>query len=163
MVNPPRAVAAASRPPDRRAHESFRQLRSPLNRFSAGNAEHREDLHLSLAIAPVAVSALWYRIGARWSGAVHERCTGCNLRFQRSDGHYFFGAMFFGVLLGELLFAVTFGIIVFATWPNVPWSVLQWMLPAGILVAAPLFIPFSKVAFLSVDVLVRPATPNEFT
>lgn len=97
----------------------------------------------------------------RWDGGVRERCAGCNLRFQRGDGHYFFGAMFFGVMLGELLFAVSFAVLVMATWPDVPWKLLQWALPAGVVVAAPLFIPFSKLVFLSVDVFVRPVAMQE--
>lgn len=96
-----------------------------------------------------------------WTGSVRPRCSDCQLRFQRGDGHYFFGAMFFGVMLGELLFAVTFGLIVVVTWPNVPWPLLQWLLPVGLLAAAPAFIPFSKLVFLSVDVLVRPVLPSE--
>src|SRR5262245_59387553 len=29
-----------------------------------------------------------------WNGGVRERCSGCQLRFQRGDSNYFFGAMF---------------------------------------------------------------------
>jgi uncharacterized protein (DUF983 family) len=97
----------------------------------------------------------------KWDGGVHMRCSGCNLRFQRGDGHYFFGAMFFGVMLGELLFALTFAAILVSTWPDVPWKLLQWGLPIGVVLAAPLFIPFSKLVFLSVDVFVRPVTTEE--
>lgn len=97
----------------------------------------------------------------KWDGGVLERCAGCNLRFQRGDGHYFFGAMFFGVMLGELLFAITFAVLVISTWPDVPWKLLQWGLPIGVVLAAPLFIPFSKIVFLSVDVFVRPVTTEE--
>lgn len=96
-----------------------------------------------------------------WNGGVRERCSGCRLRFQRGDSNYFFGAMFFGVMIGELLFVVTFGIIVISMWPNVPWTLLQWLMPVGLVTAAPLFIPFAKLVFLSVDVMVRPVVPGE--
>ncbi len=97
----------------------------------------------------------------KWDGGVRERCSACNLRFQRGDGHYFFGAMFFGVMLGEVLFALTFAALVVSTWPDVPWKLLQWALPVGVVVAAPLFIPFSKIVFLGVDIFVRPVKSEE--
>jgi uncharacterized protein (DUF983 family) len=99
----------------------------------------------------------------KWDGSVLARCSSCHFRYQRGDSNYFFGAMFFGVMLGELLFAITFGIWVISSWPDVPWKVLQWVLPIGVLGTAPLFIPFSKVAFLSVDVFVRPVVPVELS
>jgi uncharacterized protein (DUF983 family) len=96
-----------------------------------------------------------------WSGTVLDRCSVCGFRFARSDQNYFFGAMFFGVMMGELLFALTFGAIIIARWPDVPWGVMQWALPLGVVLAAPIFIPLSKVVWVSVDVFVRPVTPDE--
>ena len=96
-----------------------------------------------------------------WNGGVRERCSSCGLRYQRGDRNYFFGAVFFGVMLGELLFAASFATILISMWPNVPWDLIQWALPVGVLVAAPLFIPFSKLVFVSVDVMVRPVLPSE--
>lgn len=69
--------------------------------------------------------------------------------------------MFAGVMMGELLFAVTFLIVLVSMWPNVPWDVITWAFPVGVLVAAPALIPFSKLVWLSVDVLVRPVVPEE--
>ena len=96
-----------------------------------------------------------------WSGSVRERCSACGFRYARSDRNYFFGAMFFGVMMGELLFALTFGAIIVAKWPDVPWGVMQWALPLGVVIAAPVFIPLSKLVWVSVDVFVRPVTGDE--
>jgi hypothetical protein len=95
------------------------------------------------------------------TGGVRERCDACAFRYARSDRNYFFGAMFFGVMMGELLFAVTFGVIILSMWPDVPWGVMQWALPLGVVLAAPVFIPLSKLVWVSVDVFVRPVTPDE--
>jgi uncharacterized protein (DUF983 family) len=96
-----------------------------------------------------------------WKGAVRARCSRCNLRFQRSDNNYFFGAVFFGLLLGEAIFAVSFGIMVIAMWPSVPWDTLTYGLPLGMIVVCALMVPISKVVWLAVDVLVRPVFPAE--
>ena len=97
----------------------------------------------------------------RWNLALHERCDTCNLRFNRGDRHYFGGAMFFGVMMGELLFAVTFAIVLVSMWPNVPWDQITWIFPLGVLASAPVLIPFSKVVWLTADVFVRPVVAEE--
>lgn len=97
----------------------------------------------------------------KWSGAVHERCASCNLRFNRGDRHYFGGAMFFGVMMGELLFAVSFAIVLLSMWPNIPWDYITWIFPLGVVAAAPILIPFSKLVWLSLDVFIRPVVPDE--
>ena len=42
-----------------------------------------------------------------WKGSVRANCSGCGLRFKRSDDHYFFGAVFFGLLMGEAMTHIT--------------------------------------------------------
>jgi uncharacterized protein (DUF983 family) len=95
------------------------------------------------------------------NGSVRERCNVCNLRFNRGDRHYFGGAMFFGVMIGELLFAISFMIVLVSMWPEVPWDRITWIFPLGVLASAPILIPFSKLVWLSVDVFVRPVVPEE--
>ena len=95
------------------------------------------------------------------NGSVRERCDGCNLRFNRGDRHYFGGAMFFGVMMGEMLFAVSFLITMLSMWPDVPWDHITWIFPLGVVASAPILIPFSKLVWLSVDVFVRPVVPDE--
>jgi uncharacterized protein (DUF983 family) len=96
-------------------------------------------------------------------GKVRERCAACGFRFERTDESYFSGAMFFGLLMGEGLFAVSLLIIVVASWPNVPWDALTFGAPIGMLLLLPILLPFSKVVWLAIDVLVRPVQPQEQT
>lgn len=95
------------------------------------------------------------------TGDVHMRCPACNLQYQRGPANYFSGAMFFGVMLGEFAFAITFGIVLVSMWPNVPWNFMTYAFPIGSAIVALLLIPFSRVVWLTVDVLVRPVQPHE--
>ena len=96
-----------------------------------------------------------------WRAGVRDHCSACGLRFRRSDDNYFSGAMFFGLLIGETIFAVSLLATIVASWPNVPWDAITYIAPAGMLVVMLLLIPISKVVWLGVDLLVRPATPAE--
>jgi uncharacterized protein (DUF983 family) len=95
------------------------------------------------------------------TGAVRERCTGCGLRFTRTDDNYFGGAVFFGLFCGELAVALTLLTVILLTWPQVPWNGILYGTTAGCLLALPVSLPFAKVVWLSVDTLVRPVRPEE--
>jgi hypothetical protein len=97
----------------------------------------------------------------RWWGAVIPRCASCNFRFERTDESYFSGAMFFGLLLGEFIFGLTLLVVIVSMWPAVPWDTMSWAIPSGMVVVMILMIPFSKLVWLAVDVLVRPVQPGE--
>lgn len=92
---------------------------------------------------------------------VRDRCDGCGLRFRRSDDNYFSGAMFFGLLIGETIFALTLLATIVASWPDVPWDAITYIAPVGMIAVMILLIPVSKVVWLGVDLLVRPVTPAE--
>jgi uncharacterized protein (DUF983 family) len=96
-------------------------------------------------------------------GTVRSRCAACNFRFERSDDHYFSGAMITNLFLSELLFAIGFCTTVVLLWPNVPWDTLTWVAAVGMLLAPAVLYPFSKVLWLTIDVLVRPTMPEELT
>jgi uncharacterized protein (DUF983 family) len=93
--------------------------------------------------------------------AVRPRCGGCGLRFERSSHNYFSGAMFFGLLIGETLFAIALAATMIITWPSVPWDAMTYVAPIGMIVVMLTLLPVSKVVWLGVDVLVRPVTPSE--
>ncbi len=52
------------------------------------------------------------------------QCDTCRFRFTRGDDAYFSGAMFFGMLLGETLAVVAIVVVIIATWPSVPWTLM---------------------------------------
>lgn len=93
--------------------------------------------------------------------AVHDHCSACGFRYARSDDDYFSGAMFFGMLIGETLAVVGLVGVVIASWPNVPWNFLQFGGPLILFAVMILLFPFSRVAWLAVDVLVRPVEESE--
>lgn len=102
-----------------------------------------------------------WRPGRPW-GAVHDRCSACGLRYERSDDRYFAGAMLVNLLTAELLFAVSFttGVVLF--WPNVPWDAMTYGGAVAMVLLPILWYPVARVLWLSIDLLVRPATPEEF-
>jgi uncharacterized protein (DUF983 family) len=94
-------------------------------------------------------------------GIVRERCLECGFRFTRTDDNYFGGAVFFGLFCGELVVALTLLIVMLLTWPKVPWDGILYGVTIGSLLALPISLPFAKVVWLSVDVMVRPVQPEE--
>jgi uncharacterized protein (DUF983 family) len=98
----------------------------------------------------------------RWGG-VRKRCRDCRFRFERTDDNYFGGAMFFGMLIGELCVALTLLLVMLLTWPEVPWDGIKYATTIGAVAVIPLLLPFAKVVWLSVDVVVRPVQPDEWS
>ena len=90
------------------------------------------------------------------------RCEHCRFRFVRSGDFYFSGSMLANLAVAEGLFAVVFVTVMIATWPNVPWDMLTWALPAGVALTPILMLPFAKVAWLTFDVMFRPIVAEEF-
>ena len=74
----------------------------------------------------------------------------------RSGDFYFAGSMLANLAVAEGLFAVVFVTVMISTWPNVPWDMLTWALPAGVALTPILMLPFAKVAWLTFDVMFRP-------
>ena len=92
---------------------------------------------------------------------MRQRCGTCGLAIERGERDYFIGSMLFNLVVSELLFAAGFiGTLVIA-WPNVPWDTLQWAAPLAMGVAPFVLVPFSKLAWLGFDILLRPVTPDE--
>lgn len=100
------------------------------------------------------------KVMGSWGKAV-ERCSHCNFRYARSGPEYFTGAMFCNFLIAEFLFATCFASAVVLTWPDVPWDAMTWVAVVGAVVVPVTLYPFSKVAWLTIDTLVRPVTPEE--
>src|SRR5689334_10482079 len=123
-----------------RATRAVRTTESPLDLPTIGRAWAIAVRALRLRCPHCGVGAVL----ASWA-AVRERCTGCGLRFKRSDDNYFSGAMFFGLIMGEAVFAVSLAITMLVSCPNVPWDALGYIGPIGMLLVMLLILPFSKV------------------
>jgi uncharacterized protein (DUF983 family) len=92
---------------------------------------------------------------------VRGRCAACGFRFERSDDHYFGGAVFCNLMMAEGLFFVSFVVALVTLWPNVPWDALTYGSMAAMVILPVVLHPFSKALWLTVDVLVRPVTTDE--
>lgn len=95
----------------------------------------------------------WYR--------VHARCSSCRFRYERSDENYFAGAVFVHFMLSGFSFAAGLLLLLMLSWPTVPWDALTFGTPVAILFFAVALYPISKVVWLTVDVMLRPVTPEE--
>ncbi len=89
-------------------------------------------------------------------------CPVCGLRFERGERGYWLGAYFFNLMAMETVFlAWILGALAW-TWPDTPWSRLEWETVALMLVMPIAFYPFSKTLFLAFDHIVRPVTDEDF-
>jgi uncharacterized protein (DUF983 family) len=92
---------------------------------------------------------------------LHSHCSSCGFRFERSDENYFSGAVFVNYMFCGAMFVVAFLLTMLITWPDVPWTLLTYGMPAVMVAAVILLHPVSKVMWLTLDVLVRPVMPDE--
>jgi uncharacterized protein (DUF983 family) len=100
------------------------------------------------------VLASWFKLAAA--------CPGCRLRLERGESDYFLGGMMFNIVLAESIFAVVLITTLVMTWPDVPWTALEYGAPAAMLVAPIALYPFSKLVWLAFDLALRPPSPNDF-
>ena len=99
----------------------------------------------------------WFTIG--------ERCTACGLRFERArdeEHDFWLGAYTLNFVLTEALFAAALLVALLVTWPRPPWTLLFYG-GAGLMVLTPIaFYPLSKALWLAIDLVFRPAEPEDF-
>lgn len=96
----------------------------------------------------------WFRL--------RHACPACGMRLDRGeDEDYYFGGMFFNVMIAETLFAVAFGVAVVILWPRVPWNDIEYALLGAMVVVPIAFYPFSRLLWLAIDLLVRPPDETE--
>jgi uncharacterized protein (DUF983 family) len=92
---------------------------------------------------------------------VHERCPACDYRLERGEGDYFLGSMMFNLVVSELLFAALLVGIMLTTWPDVPWTFLQYGAPLLMIVAPFALFPLSKTIWMAFDLMLRPESRDE--
>jgi uncharacterized protein (DUF983 family) len=92
---------------------------------------------------------------------LREHCPRCGLRLHRGESDYFIGAYLLNLVAVEILFALVLGAIFVATYPDVPWELLQWGGLVLMIAGAVLCYPFSKAIWLAADLIFRPVSPEE--
>ena len=91
-----------------------------------------------------------------------DSCPRCQLLFERDEKDYFIGSYTLNFIGAELMIVGAGLVVLFATWPDVPWNALKWGLLA-LMVPFPFFTyPFAKTIWLAVDLLFRPPTLADF-
>jgi uncharacterized protein (DUF983 family) len=94
----------------------------------------------------------------------NQRCAACGLRFERGrdeEHDYWLGAYTMHFILTEIVFALWLLITILTTWPNPRWTLLLYG-GAVLMVVTPIALyPFSKAMWLAIDLLVRPAQPED--
>lgn len=90
-----------------------------------------------------------------------ERCPGCGVRLLRGDESWATGTYLFNLVVSELLLMAVLALVVVSTWPDPPWTALQFG-TLGMMVVAPIaFYPFARLLFLAFDMMFRPVQPEE--
>ena len=92
---------------------------------------------------------------------LREACPRCGLRLHRGESDYFIGAYLLNLVAVELLFVAMLGVWAVATYPDTPWTLIQWSGLALMIVGAVVCYPFSKALWLAADLVFRPLTERE--
>jgi uncharacterized protein (DUF983 family) len=90
-----------------------------------------------------------------------DRCGACGLRVERGEHDYVSGSILLSYSVGTLVFAIALAWMIVASWPTVPWDLLQIVLPAIIVLFPVAFFPFSKLLWLAADLIMRPVSAKE--
>lgn len=91
-----------------------------------------------------------------------QRCPTCEILLERGESDYFIGAYTLNLIAVEILLAIVMTTIVILTWPDPPWTALQY---GGVVVSvlgAVVCYPFAKTTWLAVDMAFRPPVRADF-
>jgi uncharacterized protein (DUF983 family) len=87
---------------------------------------------------------------------IKEQCPTCGFVFARGESGYQLGSMAIDLVVPLVVwFFGFFGILIW-TWPNPPWTLLQWGSAAFMIIFPLLLYPVSHTLAIALDVLVRP-------
>ena len=90
-----------------------------------------------------------------------ERCPGCNLKFERREGH-FVGAMAFNLIAAEGVWLGGLVLSVVLTWPTPPWTAILIGSVVAMVLVPIVFYPFSRTLWYAFDLFIQPIEPGEF-
>ena len=93
---------------------------------------------------------------------IKERCPNCGILLERGESDYFLGAYTLNLIAVEVLLALGFVVVMYATWPNPPWDALEYGGVVLSILGAVLCYPFAKTIWLAVDLIFRPPHREDF-
>lgn len=89
------------------------------------------------------------------------KCPVCGLRTNRGEEDFFNGGMMWNVVFSEGALLVAALVLGALTWPEVPWTLMQWGGMALMAIVPLIFYPFSLGFWLANDIWIRPITEEE--
>lgn len=92
---------------------------------------------------------------------LRDRCPTCGLHTERGEHDFYLGAMMFNLIIAEgILIFLLVGLMI-ATWPDVPWRLLQ-VGGLVLMAAAPfLLFPVSRTIWMAFDLMLHRPTRDE--
>ena len=96
---------------------------------------------------------------------INPRCESCGLRFERGQDEeqdHWLGAFTLNFIVTEVVFGIALLIAILITWPDPPWTRLLYGGGVLMVLMPVVFYPMSKTLWLAIDLLFRPATPEDF-
>lgn len=89
-------------------------------------------------------------------------CPHCALRPDRGEPDHFLGGYVINLGVAEGVAALLWAALLWLTWPDPSWELMQWA-AAGLVVVTPLALyPFTRLLFLAVDLIAQPQRPGDF-
>jgi hypothetical protein len=85
-------------------------------------------------------------------------CPCCQLILDRGEHDYSLGGYTVNFLFAEILIVLGGALSIVWSWPEVPWTLITWLLVVLMVVAPVFFYPFSKSLWLALDLIFRPLT-----
>lgn len=101
------------------------------------------------------------RMFDRWTH-MRGRCDSCGLILERGEQDYFIGAYLLNLIIAELVVVAAMLVVLFLTWPAVPWGWMLWGIVGLTIPAAWVTYPFSRSLWLAVDLVFRPPEEEDF-
>ena len=96
----------------------------------------------------------WFRL--------KPECPTCGLSLERGESEdHWFGAVAVNLVAAELLGIGAIIVWIVATWPDVPWTAIQYAGPLIMIALPVLFYPLSRALWLAWDLYFRPAAPGD--
>lgn len=84
-------------------------------------------------------------------GELVGACPSCGLEYGDGEEGFYVGALIMNMVACLLSFAVTFGIALALTWPDVPWTAITYTCLAVMTVVTIWFYPRSKTIWIWLD------------